>query len=56
MSIHSGRNQAKCHLNFTEWTRATEVLGMFGDGIAIQTSMARICHQIFYLLLFPLFP
>lgn len=54
--LHRGCNQIKCPLNLNKWTRVTEILGMFGDSIAIKTSMARICHQIFYLLLFPLFP
>jgi hypothetical protein len=44
------------NLNFDKRARVAEILGVFGNGVAIQAGVARVLHQILEFFLPPLFP
>jgi hypothetical protein len=44
------------NLNFDKRARVAEILGVLGNGIAIQAGVAGVLHQILEFFLPPLFP
>lgn len=44
------------NLNFDKRARVAEILGVLGNGVAIQAGVAGVLHQILEFFLPPLFP
>lgn len=44
------------NLYFDKRARVAEILGVLGDGVAIQAGVARVLHQVFELLFTSLLP